>query len=98
MKILLFCLMIFAAQIVDGFGQTASTSSSIKGIVKDSNGAVITGARVSLQGAGAREFVSFTDSDGNFSFENLPDGEYRLQVSAEGFAGMDRRVESGTGS
>ena len=97
MKILFFCVVIFAAQIVGAVGQVAS-APAVQGIIKDGNGALIGGARVSLQGAGAREFVSFTDNEGNFLFENLAAGDYRLQVSAEGFAGIDRTVQAENGA
>jgi outer membrane receptor protein involved in Fe transport len=104
MKILLFCVMIFTVQTVGGFGQVVSTpataagvketAGSVKGVVKDGNGAVIRGARVSLQGARGRESVSFTDNEGNFLFENVAAGQYRLQVSADGFAGIDRSIDA----
>src|SRR5215203_5721009 len=97
MKKLLFCVLIFAVQIVSSFGQAASTSP-IKGVVKDINGAVISGARVSLLSPSGRELASFTDREGNFLFENLAAGEYRLQVSADGFSGSDRTVRAETGS
>ena len=104
MKVLFFCVVIFAVQTAGGFGQVVSTPATaslvkeatagfVKGVVKDSNGAAIRGARVSLQSPSRRESVSFTDNEGNFLFENVAAGQYRLQVSADGFAGIDRSIQ-----
>ncbi|MEO6334054.1 MAG: TonB-dependent receptor [Pyrinomonadaceae bacterium] len=93
MKILLFCVLIFAAQITCALAQGTSTSE-IKGVVRDSNGAVIVSARVTLRGPSGGQVVSFTDGDGNFLFQNLPAGEYRLRLSADGFTEFDETVRT----
>ncbi|RMG54535.1 MAG: hypothetical protein D6723_04790, partial [Acidobacteria bacterium] len=55
------------------------------GVVMDQTGAVIVGARVLLIDAQGRERATTTDGDGEFRFHRLPQGSYRLMVTAPGF-------------
>ncbi len=60
---------------------------SISGTVKDQNGAVVSGAEVSLvhpQQAVLR--TTTTDASGRFKFEGVPRGSYELRVTQVGFA------------
>ena len=61
------------------------TKGSIKGVVRDSSGAVVPGARVSLASPnGAR--TTTTDSIGVYTFENLTAGSgYSVSVNKPGF-------------
>lgn len=69
-------------QAAPGNLQTAGTGN-ISGTVLDPNGGVVPNANVVLNGpGGSRTMVS--GSDGQFQFPNLPPGEYKLTVSAEG--------------
>jgi Carboxypeptidase regulatory-like domain len=66
----------------------AANSASIHGTVTSTDGSVYQGARVELwAGAdgGRTAAVGQTDSDGAFSFANLPAGPFRLTVSSAGF-------------
>jgi iron complex outermembrane receptor protein len=66
----------------------ASTSTgSVAGILKDPSGAVISGARVELRST-ATTFhgTRISDGRGHFSFLSVPTGDYRLTVTASGFA------------
>lgn len=86
---LVFCLILSA--IINAQAQTAN---QISGTVKDQNGAVVAGAQILLNGKQyKRETVS--DANGAFGFQNLPVGEYDLQISAEGFAADTRKINSG---
>jgi hypothetical protein len=65
----------------------AQTTASLKGIVTDSSGAVLPGARValtSLETGAAHEAV--TSDFGAFEFTALPPGFYHLVTSKAGFA------------
>src|SRR4051812_32503956 len=77
----LFALMLFC---VSAFAQ--ETTGGIQGTVKDPQGAVVSGATVSVSGPaliGTR--TSTTDSAGIYRFSQLPPGTYELSVTASGF-------------
>jgi hypothetical protein len=61
-------------------------SSSMKGTITDPTGAVVAGAKCTLenQGTGAQVTVT-TDSAGDFVFPNIVRGAYTLTVEAPGF-------------
>jgi hypothetical protein len=64
-----------------------STFGSIVGVVKDPNGLVIPGAKItviSLEDRSTRDMLS--DGDGAFQFMNVKSGHYAINASAEGFA------------
>ena len=67
-----------------------STFGSIVGTVKDSSGALIPGATVSLTntGTGAERTLT-SDQHGDYSFVNLNPGKYQVSVSASGFEKTD---------
>jgi hemoglobin/transferrin/lactoferrin receptor protein len=83
-----FVLMIVFLFISNAIAQ--SVSQTVSGTVKDQNGAVVTGAQVSLRGAVSRAVI--TDSNGNFSFSNVASGNYELKVSANGFAEQSEKI------
>lgn len=63
-----------------------SDAGRIKGTVKDSNGAVVSGIDVSLllpNQAVARATV--TDGDGTFTFDDVPPGTYAINIERSGF-------------
>jgi hypothetical protein len=66
---------------------TAAQSAVISGTVQDPSGAVIPNATILLQSAAANSSPSRAESDsnGNFRFENVPTGAYRIVISASGF-------------
>src|SRR5581483_4212006 len=56
------------------------------GVVKDPNGAVIAGATVSIKNQETGiEQSTVTNATGNYSFVNVPIGQYELTISANGF-------------
>lgn len=86
--IALFTAAVFAAPIlqpINAVAQIAGTGS-IQGSVKDSTGAVIPGAAVTLteQSTGTTRTVT-SSSDGLYSFPNVNIGTYRLSVTSAGF-------------
>src|SRR5262245_2470848 len=71
-----------------------SQSGIITGTVKDPNGAVVTGAQVSLrnEATGAmRDAV--TDKQGQFKVEELASGGYKLTVKRDGFKTAERDIK-----
>lgn len=68
----------------------AQTPQVVSGTVKDPNGAVVAGVRVTLRGVTSRSVV--TDSSGSFSFGNIAPGNYELRVSAKGFADQSKKI------
>lgn len=81
----------FLLTAAQSFGQ-----ERISGTVKDQNGAVVAGARVSLLGSGGQaETTTATTSGGTFLFLGLSPGEYDLSVTASGFKAATRKVNSG---
>lgn len=73
----LLCCFAASAQMVKG---------SISGTAVDPQGAVIPGAKVTATQIGTGTvFTTTTDNSGLFRFNLIPPGEYKVQVSAQGF-------------
>jgi Carboxypeptidase regulatory-like domain len=66
-------------------GDAGSTWASIHGTVESTEGAVYQGARVELELSSGPPAIQQTDSEGAFSFTNLPAGTFELTVSSNGF-------------
>ena len=64
----------------------ASSTASISGTVFDPSGAIVAGATVILHDAehGVQQ-SSATNDDGSYAFPALPQGHYRIEVTAPGF-------------
>jgi hypothetical protein len=77
----LFVLVLFA---VTAFTQQGT--STVRGIVKDPQGNVISGAAITLTSLATNAArTSTTSSEGVFSFEAVPVGDYKVEVEASGF-------------
>jgi iron complex outermembrane recepter protein len=61
----------------------AQRSGQVRGTVKDTTGAALTGVTLMLRGAADR--VTETGTRGEFAFESLPTGEYELTAVLTGF-------------
>src|SRR4029453_14107781 len=61
-------------------------TASVRGTVSDQTSAVISGAKVTLknEATGVSRSVT-TNSDGNYSFPDVPVGSYRIEVESPGF-------------
>ena len=64
--------------------QETSVKGNLAGVVQDSTGAVVPGAKVTLTGPTGSTTVN-TESDGRFRFPTLIPGTYTLRVEKEGF-------------
>src|SRR5579862_3406666 len=75
----------------DGSGADAATPpGTISGQIADKSGAAIVGAHVklSLDGQSSTQAVveAVADNDGQFTFTNIPPGQFQLTISSPGFA------------
>jgi hypothetical protein len=80
------CLGIFLSCGVPSYGQSVSSSGTIRGSVIDPSGAAIKGAIVELHNpVSGYNPVTQTDAQGNFAFTNIPYNNYHLTASASSF-------------
>ena len=64
----------------------AQSTGAITGAVRDSSGAMMSGASVSaVQQQTNERFEANTDPGGRFSFPRLPVGDYRVEATHQGF-------------
>jgi hypothetical protein len=79
------CLALTIAVLPNAASQSAT--ASLRGVVTDTTKAVIPGAEVVITSIGtAQQHVERTDSRGEFSFQELFIGDYRVEVRSSGFA------------
>ncbi|MGH9632827.1 MAG: carboxypeptidase regulatory-like domain-containing protein, partial [Bryobacteraceae bacterium] len=90
MNHLFFVAVATLLSVVPSFAQ--STGATVSGRVLDPTDAPITGAKVTLKPTSS-EFVreQSTEEGGNFSFPNLQQGEYEIEVTANGFKSFNQR-------
>jgi len=74
----------------------ALAASSISGVVHDSTGGVVSGARVIVRAASGPEQRVMTGPDGRFAVETSATGEVTVIVRAGGFAEKTERVSEGS--
>ena len=94
----LLAAAIFAVAVVLSVGaanaQSGVTSSGISGTVLDPSGAVVANATVEIHNAvSGFDRTTTTDSNGRFSFPNVPFNPYHMTVTAAGFAQTAQDVE-----
>lgn len=84
--------LLFSFLVIFGFAlvSQAQAKFDFSGIVSDPNGAGVAGAKIVLQGAVSRTNIS--DADGNFTFTDIPNGDYQLKISADGFAEKSLKI------
>jgi hypothetical protein len=84
---------VLVAQVAVGvaFGQASSTAGTISGTVVDQQGAVISGAAVTVRNVDTGLERSLTSDDsGRFRATTLPVGNYEVTASAQGFGTLKR--------
>lgn len=68
------------------FAQSQTTTGTLQGTVADQNGAVVSGATVTIRNIGTGfERTTTSNSDGFFTAPLLPLGRYRVTTTASGF-------------
>lgn len=74
------------------------TAASIRGTVRDTQGAVLPGVTLSaLNIASGRQVVVVSDGEGKYSITGLSPGSYRLGASLPGFSEQGRSLTVGAG-
>lgn len=69
-----------------GSAAAQSTFATLTGVVRDSSGAVVPGAQVSIRNVGQNVTVKAIANElGNYDVQTLSPGEYELVVEAQGF-------------
>jgi len=77
---------ILTVLLVASMGLAQTFRGAINGTVTDPSGAVLTGATVKSTNVATQvTLTTTTTSDGQFAFQDLPLGTYKLEVSASGF-------------
>jgi outer membrane receptor protein involved in Fe transport len=88
-------MMLFLSAIQSAY---AAADGAVSGIVRDSSGAVVSDATVSLLTAQKAVVASAkTDAQGKFAFSDIPQGSYLLVVSSRGFADRRQAVTAASG-
>jgi tetratricopeptide (TPR) repeat protein len=85
MKILVVCFLVASLAAVGA--QTGNLGGSLAGVVRDEQGAAIAGAEITVASATSQaRFTTTSDAQGAYHFVSLPTGEYRLEITRDGFA------------
>lgn len=85
-----YCVLIFNAAHVMGQG---ATSAALSGLIKDSSGAVIAGAKVQVKSLSTGlERENLSNESGTVFINLLPPGDYELTVDVEGFSPQVRKL------
>jgi Carboxypeptidase regulatory-like domain/TonB dependent receptor-like, beta-barrel len=88
---ILVCVVCLSAAPSASLAQSQLGTGSISGTVSDSNGAVISGATVTITNTGTGLVRRLTTGDsGQFSAPALPVGKYAARVEKTGFATLDQ--------
>ncbi len=77
-----------------------SATASLRGVVTDASNAVVPGAEIVVTSVGtAQQRVQQADGRGEFSFQELFIGDYRVEVHSPGFAGwVNANIHLGVGN
>jgi hypothetical protein len=87
MKCVVLCLGLFYVCLPGSVASGQSATAALRGVVTDATHAVIPGAEVVITSTDtAQQHAQRTDSHGEFSFQELFVGEYRVEVRSTGFA------------
>ncbi len=84
--------IVIALCLLASYAGAQSFTGRIVGTVTDTTGGVIAGAQVKAIDAGTnRTVLATTNADGNYGFNELPRGEYSVEVSSQGFKNSVRK-------
>jgi len=82
------CLALMLLNYV-GIAHAQQTTGNVRGVVKDSSGALVANANVTIVDKKTNsQSTTQSSSTGDFEFKNLPVGDYSINVSAQGFKGL----------
>ncbi|HXE91335.1 MAG TPA: TonB-dependent receptor [Terriglobales bacterium] len=90
MRVALKWMLVVMAVCAVGWAQLPT--STLNGTVTDPQGAVVSGAKVTLTqtGTGTTRVLT-TGTDGNYTFANLTPGDYSMRIEAQGFATQETK-------
>jgi hypothetical protein len=84
LRVLIASLTLLTMSVSIAFGQ--AISGNLVGTITDSSGALVANAEVTATNAGtSSSAVTHTNSTGEYRFDNLPVGSYKITVKAQGF-------------
>ena len=69
-----------------------SQQTGITGVVTDTQGAIILGAKVEVKQAGAASYAATTNSQGVYVVPGIPAAEYTITASSPNFGTAEKRV------
>src|SRR5215510_8490341 len=90
--IIMLACMLYSLS-ASGLAQSLGSAGTVSGVVSDPDGAVIAGATVVIQNpvTGYRRAAT-TDTAGAFRFSDVPQNNYQLTVSANGFSSVSQSL------
>jgi hypothetical protein len=98
-RLVFLTLAILFAVVSLGVGQTTISTGSIIGSVTDPQGAVVSGANVTITSTGTGQAISLTtNSAGSFNSGPLQPGSYTVQIVAPGFRTTSTTVQVQVGN
>ncbi len=80
-----------------GPAQVPTQTVRVEGVVKDSSGAAVEGAKVDLHASNVERSAT-TDADGTFSFDGVPVGSGAVDVTLSGFNSLTRPWTAAAGA
>lgn len=87
----IFTFLFLAILSFQTFSQT--NQNNLSGRISDTNGTGLAAAKIAARNqATGEKFTVQTDGEGNFNLENLPAGNYRITVEANGFSSVSREI------
>ena len=85
-------LLVFSSQLSVCFCQTATTS--VRGVVTDKMGAIVRGVDVTVSESSIGFMQTHkTNGQGEYSFQQIPPGAYKIKVSAAGFSDQTTQAQ-----
>ena len=89
----LICASVLLVVAVAAWGQLST--SSLRGVALDPNGAAVPGVLVTIENAatGVIERTLTTDENGNYAAEALAPGTYKVSAKKQGFTTQVRNID-----
>src|SRR5271165_5575595 len=86
------CILFVLLLLTAGFGYSQAVNATLLGTVTDSSGAVVPSARITVTEVNTGVNRSGqTNESGNYTFPNVPPGQYSVSVEASGFKKETRK-------
>src|SRR5580700_4709146 len=86
-------ILLILSPVLSPYLAAQNPRGTLRGVVQDSSGARIPGAKVTVESAGlSTEREAETSERGEFRVDDLPPGEYRVRIEAANFQIAESRV------